>query len=119
MHRRGGNCPNTLEVLRQLLESSQDSTLHLTLCAVLPAHESLSTRQIKSSLGKGIDLTHCIHREGYREAASSYVIRSQSTGTRTLINYNNLPEMTYDEFVAVADRLADVIEWCHFEAGLT
>jgi len=52
-----------------------------------------------------VDLDHCIYREGYEEPASSYVIRSRATGSRTIVNFNELPEMTVDEFVDVAEVL--------------
>ena len=36
--------------------------------------------------------------------------------SRTIINYNSLPEMTAAEFTAVADKLGEEnMGWCHFE----
>lgn len=70
-----------------------------------------------SSFGPAVNLTQCIYREEHKEAASSYIIRSSTTDSRTIINYNELPEMTCEEFIVMADRLGSELTWCHFEAG--
>lgn len=62
-----------------------------------------------------MDLSHCIYRQGYDEPASSYIIRSSQTDSRTIVNFNNLPEMTSGEFAAVADSVGNEACWCHFE----
>ena len=115
--RRGGNCPNTLEVLQQLVNLGEDTALPLVLCSVLSSERSVGAQQIKSSFGPAVDLTHCIHRETHDEPASSYIIRSKTTDSRTIVNYNGLPEMTTIEFMAVADDLGHRMSWCHFEVG--
>ncbi|KAJ5790883.1 uncharacterized protein N7518_007894 [Penicillium psychrosexuale] len=117
-HRRGGNCPNTLEVLSQLLQyrpSSAESSLNLI--AVLPFKSSMASQQIQSSLGNGVWLDKCIYRESFSEPASSYIITSQATGSRTIVNYNELPEMTHPEFAAAVEPLHAVTDrpWFHFE----
>ncbi|KAJ5445520.1 hypothetical protein N7491_001602 [Penicillium cf. griseofulvum] len=116
--RRGGNCPNTLEVLGQLLQygpSSAESSLNLI--AVLPSKASMATHQIQSSLGNMVQLDSCIYREMFSEPASSYIIASQSTGSRTIVNYNELPEMTHIEFATAVEPLRAVTDrlWFHFE----
>ncbi|KAJ5229259.1 hypothetical protein N7489_009967 [Penicillium chrysogenum] len=116
--RRGGNCPNTLEVLGQLLQygpSSAESSLNLI--AVLPSKSSVPCQQIQSSLGNMVRLDRCIYREGFSEPASSYIITSQATGSRTIVNYNELPEMTRTEFVTAVEPLRAVTDrpWFHFE----
>ncbi|KAL8677556.1 MAG: hypothetical protein Q9186_006017 [Xanthomendoza sp. 1 TL-2023] len=119
LRRRGGNCPNTLEVLQQLL----DATPHilpissLALCAVLPSSSSPAYQEIKSSFAGSTSLRHCICREDCTEPASSYIIRSKAVDSRTIINYNGLREMTVEEFVGVVDRLGKGIGWCHFEGN--
>ena len=164
--RRGGNCPNTLEVLQQLLllqPSSSPSTtaansstkqdtqqhnddphhrkkqedgqvaqviLHVQpyLVSSLPDVNSTATSKIMSSFGGNdhslIDFSHCLYRPGHDEAASSYIIRSQAkSGSRTIVNFNDLPEMTASEFEQVVDKFtgnssidsADC--WFHFEVG--
>jgi ketohexokinase len=117
--RYGGNCPNTLEVLQQLIGLSKFSPVPLALFAVLPSSSSDGTMRIKSSFASAVDLTHCIYREECEEPASSYIIRSRSAGSRTIINYNDLPEMTSKEFITMAGQLGHEMSWCHFEARST
>ncbi|KAJ5607834.1 hypothetical protein N7537_004453 [Penicillium hordei] len=116
--RRGGNCPNTLEVLGQLLQyrpSSAESSLNLI--TILPSKTSLASREIQSSLGDMVRLDSCIYRERFSEPASSYIIMSQATGSRTIVNYNELPEMTCIEFATAIEPLRTVTDrpWFHFE----
>ncbi|KAK2065618.1 D-sorbose [Colletotrichum caudatum] len=132
--RRGGNCPNTLEVLQQLLASdvrvsSPPTSLQMHLVSPLPERQSQATAQIIASLqstaggasrkGAGapaIDFDHCLFREGHQAPASSYVIRSEATGTRTIVNHNDLPEMTVPEFLRVAEAFRGLGRtWWHFE----
>ncbi|RMZ77416.1 hypothetical protein DV738_g4384, partial [Chaetothyriales sp. CBS 135597] len=99
--RRGGNGPNTLEVLAQLL-----------------AH-SAAVDLIKASLGPAVNLSACIYREGRTEAASSYIIQSTESGSRTLVNYNDLPELTLKEFeVVVSEKVGQRGKWYHFEGRI-
>ncbi|CAI7651553.1 unnamed protein product [Penicillium glandicola] len=116
--RRGGNCPNTLEVLAQLLQyapSSAESSLNLI--TVLPSKTSVASQQIQSSLGNMVQLDSCIYRETFSEPASSYIIASQATGSRTIVNYNELPEMTPTEFATAVQPLRAIADrpWFHFE----
>ncbi|KAJ5115305.1 hypothetical protein NUU61_001064 [Penicillium alfredii] len=113
---RGGNCPNTLEVLQQLTQhvpSYQEPLLKLV--AVLPAKSSVASEQIRSGLEPRVRLSHCIYREQFSEPASSYIINSQSTGSRTIVNYHELPDMTVDEFSHIADELDPQTTLFHFE----
>jgi hypothetical protein len=119
IRRRGGNCPNTLEVLEQLVDFNKLGKVSLVLSSVLPSSSSPGTQQIQSSFRPAVDLTHCIYREQCSEPAASYIIRSLSTDSRTIINYIELPEMTCEEFCATADKLGSEMSWCHFEAGGT
>ncbi|KAJ5373025.1 hypothetical protein N7517_005031, partial [Penicillium concentricum] len=116
--RRGGNCPNTLEVLGQLLQyrpSNAESSLNLI--TVLPSKTSVASHQIQSSLENMVRLDSCIYRETFNEPASSYIIASQATGSRTIVNYNELPEMTCAEFASAVEPLRAVANrpWFHFE----
>ncbi|KAF5657260.1 carbohydrate purine kinase [Fusarium heterosporum] len=114
--RRGGNCPNSLQVLEQLL--ADRDALQLYLVSPLPNISSSATRRVVSSFGpqSKIDFSRCLYREGSTEAASSYIIRSEETGSRTLVNYNELPEMTEDEFGNIVRSFeADKETWWHFE----
>ncbi|OJD23560.1 hypothetical protein ACJ73_05085 [Blastomyces percursus] len=124
--RRGGNTLNTLEVLQQLLGCRQqlNTISALYAIAVLPAKSSPATKELEASFGPGsrVDLQHCIYREECSEPASSYIIKSTSTGSRTIVNYNELPEMTLSEFVEIAERLsvasAGSHRWFHFEGRI-
>lgn len=117
--RRGGNCPNTLEVLLQLTShESTNGDLPLALITILPAKSSMASQQIRSAFGARVNLDHCVYREGFEEPASCYIIKSQSTGSRTIVNYNNLPDMALEEFIAVANELGPKATWFHFEVWI-
>lgn len=114
--RRGGNCPNTLEVLQQLLSRGCHVKPYLVSC--LPSRDSAATRRVTESFGEAspVDLQHCIYRDGHTQAASSYIIRSEQSGSRTLVNYNDLPDMSVQEFERVALSFSpDQEAWWHFE----
>ena len=115
--RRGGNCPNMVEVLQQLLAVDHAPPDTAVLCAVLPSKGSAATKTIGSSLGPNVDMRSCIYREDHVEAASSFIIRSAATKSRTIVNHNDLPEMTVAEFVAQADEIGHRAKWYHFEVG--
>ncbi|KAE8152424.1 Ribokinase-like protein [Aspergillus avenaceus] len=117
--RRGGNCPNSLEVLQQLTAHGRSMTgLSLDLVAVLPAKSSIASQQIQSAFEPRVQLSHCIYREKFEEPASSYIFKSQSTDSRTIVNYNELPEMTIEEFKRIADELGPKATWFHFEGRI-
>ncbi|KAH9868178.1 hypothetical protein J1614_007250, partial [Plenodomus biglobosus] len=134
--RRGGNTANTLEVLAQLVQldpfpssghkwTPEEPGTWLHLHSVLPSHSSNATRFIKDSL-PGINLEKSIFRQDHEEAASSYIIQSQATLSRTIVSVNALPEMTTDEFKAHIGAIAkDHIHqrpqnnyWIHFEGRI-
>jgi ketohexokinase len=105
--------------LQQLGEAEDNA--HLIFLGTLPARNSSATRTITNSLN-GIDLRHCVYREECYEAASSYIIKSEQKDSRTIVNYNELPEMTVDEFVRAAGNIVAGIDgsrngrvWFHFE----
>ncbi|KAI4868321.1 Ribokinase-like protein [Hypoxylon rubiginosum] len=117
--RRGGNCPNTLEVLQQLLREKRGHHVKPYLISCLPSADAPATATVVGSFGHEslVDFTRCIYRADRTEPASSYIMRSEATGTRTLVNYNDLPEMTIDEFVAAANEVGDDA-WFHFEGRI-
>ncbi|MCJ1353735.1 MAG: hypothetical protein MMC33_003722 [Icmadophila ericetorum] len=92
--------------------------MSLALAAILPSKSSPGSQQIKSSFGTDVDLTHCLYREECQELASSYIIRSTATDSRTIVNYNELPEMSSDEFIAIAEKIGHETSWCHFEGRI-
>jgi ketohexokinase len=121
---RGGNTANSLEVLSQLISHDQNKKgiTGLHLLAVLPAWTSAATEFVKDSLPDVIEDGYIYH-SGYQEAASSYIIQSQETRSRTIVSINPLPDMQVQEFkkrvgVMVPDvRIAEdtVPYWIHFE----
>lgn len=111
--RRGGNCPNTLEVLQDL-----GIPIALDLIAVLPNRQSSATAKIEDSLKPGVSLQACLFREDHQEPPSSYIIKNAASGSRTIINYNELPEMTCDEFSQAANMLNVEDTWYHFEVSM-
>ena len=116
--RRGGNGPNTLEVLQQLIiDRDKPGYPSLALCSVLPSASCAASNQIKASLGSHVDLCTSVYRDAYTEAASSYIIRSSDSGTRTIVNYNKLPEMTLDEFESVSREVKPQSACYHFEVS--
>lgn len=104
------NWQNTLEVLSQLLDSSschKDTTIaSLHLISTLPSLSSPAIATLASSLTARVNIKHSIYREAHEEPASSYIIRSRETGSRTIVNYNDLSEMTVDEFTEAVDKIA-------------
>ncbi|KUI52758.1 Ketohexokinase [Cytospora mali] len=123
--RRGGNCGNGLEVLQQFLSppsSASPPPLTSHLVTTLPSRQSAATAKVLSSFGPNspVDLGHCIHREDQTEAASSYIIHSRETGSRTIVNHNGLAEMTVDEFIGIADHFKGMgaETWWHFEGRI-
>ncbi|KAK7965960.1 uncharacterized protein PG986_000237 [Apiospora aurea] len=120
--RRGGNCPNSLEVLQQLLKAQeqgqQSHKVRPYLISCLPSAEGPASARVRDSFGPDspVDFTRCIYREQHDQPASSYIIRSEATGTRTLVNYNDLPEMSVHEFQAAIEGLGRRNDmWVHFE----
>uniref|UniRef100_L2GF67 Pfkb family kinase n=1 Tax=Colletotrichum fructicola (strain Nara gc5) TaxID=1213859 RepID=L2GF67_COLFN len=116
--RRGGNCPNTIEVLQQLLRnlpgggdgsSPQEEVLQMHLVSPLPERQSQATANIIASL------TPTSTSPG-REPSPS----SEATGSRTIVNHNDLPEMTAAEFLVVAEAFWGRGEktWWHFEGRI-
>lgn len=117
--RRGGNCPNTLEVLQQLQAEDDRASLRTYLVSTLPAASAPATEKIIESFGSSstISFEHCLYRDSHSEPASSYIIRSSASGSRTIVNYNGLPEMTVAEFGKIAANFKDETKtWWHFEA---
>ncbi|KAL2852506.1 Ribokinase-like protein [Aspergillus pseudoustus] len=117
--RRGGNCPNSLEVLQQLVaETPANLQFPLNLVAILPARSSVASQQIRTAFEPHVSLDHCLYREEFEEPASSYIMKSQASGSRTIVNYNELPEMTLEEFGRIVDGLKGPAAWFHFEGRI-
>lgn len=120
--------------------SATAANVELALVAALPARTSPSIRFIASSMngsceetaaseqvdksGAAIDMRHCLFRQDFDEPVTSYIVSSTENRSRTIINHNPLPEMTFDEFAAIADdEIASMtVEsgqlWFHFEGRI-
>lgn len=101
----------------------KEPSLSLTLISTLPRRSSPASGWIVNSFNTftrganaegdaqkerqttSIDLSHCIYRDEHYEPASSYILSSNQTHTRTIVNINELPEMTTEEFIAVCEEL--------------
>ncbi|CAA9965374.1 ketohexokinase [Pyrenophora teres f. maculata] len=124
--RRGGNTANSLEVLSQLQNQDPRTTTEtsgavaLHLLAVLPDEHSASAKFICESI-PGVNIAGVsLFRDGYEEAASSYIIQSQETQSRTIVSINQLPEMKFEEFKQRVETFASSLAteekvWVHFE----
>ncbi|KAF1991119.1 Ribokinase-like protein [Aulographum hederae CBS 113979] len=121
--RRGGNCPNTLQVLQEFVSAlsqeespgpssatfprteqeenntGKDKPLSLHLSIPLPSRESSATREIASSL-PGVDISSSVFHEGVREAANCVILRSTETDSRTIVNFNPFPVSRFEDFEA-------------------
>jgi ketohexokinase len=104
-------------VLQQLLSLRSPTDVKLVLAAAMPSSSSAAVQKIQASLGD-VDLDSCFYREDVQEAASSCIIRSEATNSRTIVTHNALPEMRFDEFVRLADSLGSDAAWYHFEVPL-
>jgi ketohexokinase len=103
-------------VLKQLVaQPSLGQETPLSLIAVLPAQTSVASKLIRDAFEPQVSLNHCIYRQEFEEPASSYIIKSQASGSRTIVNYNELPEMKLEEFIQIADKLGTEARWYHFE----
>lgn len=115
-----------MEVLQQLVSADAESIapkssvstqeVDLHLISPLPSRSSPATLSVASSL-PNINLTHCIYNPNYQEAASSYIIKSAAVDSRTIVNYNDLPEPTLDQFISAAAALPPDT-WYHFEGRI-
>lgn len=120
--------------------SATAANVELALVAALPARTSPSITFIASSMngncegtvaagqvdnqGTAVDMRHCLFREEFDEPVTSYIISSAENSSRTIINHNPLPEMTFGEFAAIADDEISSMTaetgqlWFHFEGRI-
>lgn len=100
---RGGNAANTMAVLAQLGHScAWVGTLGQDPAADF-VREDLAAR--------GIDTRHAVLVPG-ATTPTSCIARSQATGSRTIVHYRDLPELSADAFGRIP---LDGIDWIHFE----
>lgn len=130
--RRGGNIGNTFEVFNQLVEDIPDAKHKQVLLAPLPARTSDATLFIQRSFlsdptgpldNLRLNMTYCMYRTGVQEPISSYIISSQQAGTRTIINHNQIEEMSLTEFNDALNKIdvrysAVQRRWFHLEGRI-
>ncbi|RKP05547.1 Ribokinase-like protein [Thamnocephalis sphaerospora] len=109
--RRGGNAPNSAVTLAQFPARSS----HL---AAALGDESESRFFLADLTRNDVDVSACVHRPGL-PAPSSYILVGREAGSRTVISYNRVPELTLEELCTAYQRLSDGcdggISWVHFE----
>ncbi len=98
----GGNCANTLAILRQW---GQDCAF-AGILADGPEGQFIAQQLTQ----QGIHIDDCRIATG--QAPTSYITLSSATGTRTIIHYRNLPEFTFQDFTRLEFSAFD---WAHFE----
>jgi ketohexokinase len=111
-----------VQLQQQLLDienPTQRPSLHLI--TTLPSVASPSAAEIKASL-PSVSLEHSIYRP-VQDPASSYILRSAATGSRTIVNHQPLEEMTVEEFEHAVSAIAPVEEsgrgwFFHFEGRI-
>ena len=100
---RGGNCANTLALLADL---GHACTWAGTLA------EDPGADLIRADLGAhGIDCTHAVRCPG-GTTPSSCITLSQATGSRTIVHYRDLPDLSAAAFARIPLGRFD---WVHFE----
>ncbi len=100
---RGGNATNTLVALAQLG--------HVCDWAGVLADEP-DAELVLADLGRyGVGVAHCQRQRGGK-LPTSYITLSESTGSRTIVHYRDLPEYPAAAFAAIP---LDDYDWVHFE----
>ncbi|NBC48258.1 MAG: ketohexokinase [Gammaproteobacteria bacterium] len=101
--RRGGNCANTLATLSELGHRGR---------WVGTLADDGAADLIRNDLnGRGIGLDDAsIIRGG--ATPTSYITLSQATGSRTIVHYRDLPELSAADFARVD---LNGVDWAHFE----
>ncbi|TPX45149.1 hypothetical protein SeLEV6574_g04051 [Synchytrium endobioticum] len=126
--RRGGNGGNTLCVLDQFrrVKANNDQEVEVALEFVGTFAGERETAEKTSPVvmdllkRKGISLSHSIFRGLQYETPTAWIIATPES--RTIVNYNELPDLTSSEFI---ERLGPVLDspsaiggykvWFHFE----
>ncbi len=100
---RGGNVSNSLAILRQLGEQCD-------WCGVLA--DDSGSQIIRQALARDeIALCHC-QIESSGTTPTSYIILNRLNGSRTIVHYRDLPELSFNHF-AQCDLTR--YQWVHFE----
>ncbi|BBP45490.1 hypothetical protein THMIRHAS_08630 [Thiosulfatimonas sediminis] len=102
-HQIGGNVNNTLYVLNQLG--------HATSICTTAATDSESKQLISGMQDHGIDCTH-IQKFIQGSTPNSIVTLNAHNGSRTIVHYRDLPEVSFEFFAKIE---IENFDWLHFE----
>lgn len=93
---------------------------NLHLLAVLPSEQSAASHFIRESLPAVNIAGLSLFREDHQDAASSYIIQSAVSRSRTIVSINELAEMQASEFCTQIRRSAPAWDraWIHFEGRI-
>ena len=105
---RGGNGGNTMVVLSQL------SAYNLRFMGTLGARDNHCLPITKGLQAHGVDLALCKRYPQY-VSPTSYITLNQSSGSRTIITFRELPELAKQDFDKVSDEIIASQDWIHFE----
>ncbi|MDH5765440.1 MAG: PfkB family carbohydrate kinase [Gammaproteobacteria bacterium] len=102
--RRGGNASNTATILSQLNHNC-------TLAANI-TDDGSGSFLLDDLHNNHIELPSDCQLSGYT-TPTSYISLSQKSGSRTIIHYRNLPELSHHQFNQIQ---LDRFDWLHFES---
>eukprot|EP00047_Mylnosiga_fluctuans_P021306 m.103223 g.103223 ORF g.103223 m.103223 type:complete len:311 (+) comp8846_c0_seq4:56-988(+) len=106
---RGGNPANSSVILAQLIKANNGNTAVSLLTNF--AHDG-QAEFLRSDLTRhGVDFSHAQTIDNCH-TPTSFIIRNTSSGSRTIVNYNDLPPLTLDAFTAVP---LESYGWVHIE----
>ncbi len=99
----GGNTNNTLYVLKQLGHET-------AICTTLATDSE--AKQLLSGLKKRQINTEYIQTFIQGQTPHSFITINKENGTRTIIHYRDLAEVTFEHFAKIA---VEAFDWLHFE----
>ncbi len=99
----GGNVANNLHVLQQLGHDC-------AICATLATDDA--AKRLKKALEERHIDTRLIQRFIQGSTPTSYVQINQQNGSRTIVHYRDLPEVSFEHFAKIE---VEAFDWLHFE----
>ncbi|AHF00803.1 carbohydrate kinase [Thiomicrospira aerophila AL3] len=99
----GGNVANNLNVLQQLGHDC-------AICATLATDDA--AKRLKKALEERHIDTSLIQRFIQGSTPTSYVQINQQNGSRTIVHYRDLPEISFEHFAKIE---IETFDWLHFE----
>ncbi|WP_017926163.1 PfkB family carbohydrate kinase [Thioalkalivibrio sp. HL-Eb18] len=98
----GGNAANTARILAQFG--------HRAALAAVMAEDASGEMLLERLTREGVEVGACVRHLG--ATPTSHILRSRSTGSRTIVHHRDLPELSAADLGAVAWEEYD---WLHFE----